>query len=38
MTAVVLVFLPVVIGYQVWVYRLFRTPLKAGELKNSGLY
>ncbi|OGR69063.1 MAG: cytochrome d ubiquinol oxidase subunit II [Elusimicrobia bacterium GWC2_61_19] len=38
MAAVVLVFLPVAIGYQVWVYRLFRTPLSAGELKKSGLY
>ncbi len=38
MTAVVLVFLPVVIIYQAWVYRLFRAPLTAEELKNSGLY
>jgi cytochrome d ubiquinol oxidase subunit II len=38
MTAVVVVFLPVVIGYQVWVYRLFRAPLGAAELKKSGMY
>ncbi|MCM2267321.1 MAG: cytochrome d ubiquinol oxidase subunit II [Elusimicrobiales bacterium] len=38
MTAVVVVFLPVVVGYQVWVYRLFRAPLGAEELKKSGMY
>lgn len=38
MTGVVLLFLPVVIGYQVWVYRLFRAPLTAGELEKSGMY
>jgi cytochrome d ubiquinol oxidase subunit II len=38
MTAVVLVFLPVVIGYQVWVYRLFRAPLNDAELKKGGMY
>ncbi|MCX5793290.1 MAG: cytochrome d ubiquinol oxidase subunit II [Elusimicrobia bacterium] len=38
MTAVVLVFLPAVIIYQAWVYRLFRAPLQPEELKNSGLY
>ncbi|MBI5745324.1 MAG: cytochrome d ubiquinol oxidase subunit II [Elusimicrobia bacterium] len=38
MTAVTLVMLPVVIGYQAWVYRLFRAPLGAEELKKSGLY
>jgi cytochrome d ubiquinol oxidase subunit II len=38
MAAVVLVFLPVAIGYQVWVYRLFRAPLTGGELKKSGMY
>ncbi len=38
MTWVVLIFLPVVIGYQAWVYRLFRAPLTEGELKKSGMY
>ena len=38
MTAVVLVFLPVVIGYQAWVYRVFRAPLSPQELKRSGMY
>jgi cytochrome d ubiquinol oxidase subunit II len=38
MTAVVLVFLPVVIAYQAWVYRLFRAPLSAEELKSGGIY
>lgn len=38
MTGVVLLFLPVVIGYQVWVYRLFRAPLGPEELKKSGMY
>ena len=37
MTAVTLVFLPVVIGYQLWGYRLSRTPLTAEELKKSGM-
>lgn len=38
MTWVVILFLPVVIGYQVWVHRLFRTPLSSAELKKSGIY
>ncbi len=38
MAAVVVVFLPVVIGYQAWVYRLFRTPFSSEELKKSGMY
>ncbi|MDP2865432.1 MAG: cytochrome d ubiquinol oxidase subunit II, partial [Elusimicrobiota bacterium] len=38
MTAVTLVFLPVAIGCQIWVYRLFRTPLTREELKKSGMY
>ena len=38
MTGVVVVFLPVVIAYQAWVYRLFRAPFSDGELKKSGLY
>ena len=38
MTGVVLVFLPVVIGYQAWVYRLFRAPLSPAELEKSGMY
>ena len=38
MTAATLVLLPVAVGCQVWVYRLFRTPLTAGELKRSGMY
>lgn len=38
MAWVAAVFLPVIIGYQYWIYRLFRAPLTAGELKKSGLY
>jgi len=38
MTIVVLIFLPVVIAYQAWVYMLFRAPLTGGELKKSGMY
>ena len=38
MTGVVLVFLPVVIGYQAWVYRIFRAPLSTAELEKSGMY
>jgi len=38
MAAVVAVFLPVVIGYQVWVYRVFREPLTRQELEKSGMY
>ncbi|HAT72177.1 MAG TPA: cytochrome d ubiquinol oxidase subunit II [Elusimicrobia bacterium] len=38
MAAVALVFLPAAIGCQVWVYRLFRAPLSAAELKKSGMY
>ena len=38
MTWVVLVFLPVVIWYQAWVYRLFRQPLTGEEIKRSGMY
>lgn len=38
MTWVAALCLPVVIAYQVWVHRLFRDPLTAGELKKSGMY
>ncbi|OGS11968.1 MAG: cytochrome d ubiquinol oxidase subunit II [Elusimicrobia bacterium RIFOXYA2_FULL_58_8] len=38
MAWVVIVFLPVVIGYQLWVYKLFRAPFTGEELKNSGIY
>lgn len=38
MTWVALVFLPLVIWYQAWVYRLFRAPLTGEELKRSGMY
>lgn len=38
MTWVVLIFLPVVICYQAWVYRLFRQPLTGEDLKRSGMY
>ena len=31
-------FLPLIIAYQFWVYRLFRTPLSPEELKKSGIY
>jgi cytochrome d ubiquinol oxidase subunit II len=38
MTWVTVIFLPAVICYQVWVHRIFRTPLSAEELSNSGMY
>lgn len=38
MAWVVALFLPVVIACQLWVHRLFRTPLEPGELKKSGMY
>jgi len=38
MALVTAIFLPMVIAYQFWVYRLFRLPLTAEELKKSGLY
>ncbi len=38
MTWVALVFLPVIVWYQAWVYRLFRQPLTGEELKRSGMY
>jgi len=38
MTWVVLIFLPLVVWYQAWVYRLFRQPLTGEELKRSGMY
>lgn len=38
MAWVAIVFLPVVIGYQWWVHRVFRAPLSPGELSKSGLY
>ena len=38
MAGVVALLLPVVIGYQAWVYRLFRSPLTAEELTRSGIY
>ena len=38
MTGAALLFLPVVIACQVWVHRLFRVPLTAGELNKSGMY
>jgi len=38
MTLAALVLLPVVIGCQLWVHRLFRVPLTADELNKSGMY
>ncbi|MFA6433990.1 MAG: cytochrome d ubiquinol oxidase subunit II [Elusimicrobiales bacterium] len=38
MAAVTAAFLPLVIAYQFWVYRLFRAPLTAEELAKSGLH
>jgi cytochrome d ubiquinol oxidase subunit II len=38
MTWVTVLFLPVVVGYQAWVHRVFRAPLSAEELKKSGMY
>jgi cytochrome d ubiquinol oxidase subunit II len=36
MTAVALVFVPIVIAYKVWVYRVFRAPVAAGEVAGEG--
>ncbi len=38
MTWTVVVLLPVVIGYQLWVHRLFERPFSGEELKKSGMY
>lgn len=38
MTWVTVLCLPVVIGYQVWVHRVFRAPLSSEELNKSGMY
>jgi cytochrome d ubiquinol oxidase subunit II len=36
MTIVAVVFIPIVIGYQVWVYRVFRHKIGAGEAPGAG--
>jgi len=36
MTIVAVVFVPIVIGYQVWVYRVFRHKLEPGESPSEG--
>jgi cytochrome d ubiquinol oxidase subunit II len=36
MTIVALIFVPVVIGYQVWVYRVFRKKIGSGEAATPG--
>jgi cytochrome d ubiquinol oxidase subunit II len=36
MTIVAVVFIPIVIGYQVWVYRVFRHKLEPGESPSEG--
>jgi cytochrome d ubiquinol oxidase subunit II len=36
MTIVAVVFVPIVIGYQVWVYRVFRHKIGAGEATGGG--
>jgi len=35
MTVVVLIFLPIVIGYKIWVYRIFRAPVSGEEILKS---
>ena len=35
MTGVVLVFVPVVIAYQIWIYRIFRQSLKPDDIVNN---
>jgi cytochrome bd ubiquinol oxidase subunit II len=35
MTGVVLIFLPVVIGYKIWVYRIFRMPVSGDDMLKS---
>ncbi len=35
MTVVVLIFVPVVIGYQIWVYRIFRQKVAVGDVINN---
>jgi cytochrome d ubiquinol oxidase subunit II len=36
MTIVAVIFVPIVIGYQVWVYRVFRHKLESGESPSEG--
>jgi cytochrome d ubiquinol oxidase subunit II len=36
MTAVALVFVPIVIAYKIWVYRVFRAPVGAEEVAGEG--
>ena len=36
MTIVAVIFVPIVIGYQVWVYRVFRHKIGAGEAPGAG--
>jgi cytochrome bd-type quinol oxidase subunit 2 len=38
MTVVALIFVPLVIGYQVWVYRVFRAKISAREAEADVLY
>ncbi len=38
MTWTIAIFLPVVIGYQLWAHRLFGRPLSWEELKKGGMY
>ncbi len=35
MTGVVLIFLPIVIGYKIWVYRIFRMPVSGEDMLKS---
>jgi cytochrome bd-type quinol oxidase subunit 2 len=38
MTVVALTFVPIVIAYQVWVYRVFRRGGATGDAAGGGLY
>jgi len=35
MTSVVLLFVPVVIGYQIWIYRIFRSPVTPRDIEDN---
>lgn len=35
MTVVALIFVPIVIGYKIWIYRIFREPISVREIQNN---
>jgi cytochrome d ubiquinol oxidase subunit II len=38
MTVVAFIFVPIVIAYKIWVYRIFRHPVTAKEAVNDQMY